>query len=130
VAKRFCDGCGQPSSVCDGASRECLAARRAKIVAKEKPAADPVASVLLDASGGRGRTFYPADWPGLSLCNVSVGLAGGITPSTVADLVRGVRLGDPVTWIDMESGVRTDDRFDLSLARDVLERVRTMVHHG
>jgi hypothetical protein len=83
------------------------------------------ASILLDASAGRGiEAVYPTSWPAR---DVSMGFAGGIRPSTVESLIKSVR-HDHVTWIDMESGVRDDnDRFDLALVRDVLERCKPYV---
>jgi hypothetical protein len=33
-------------------------------------------------------------------------------------------------WIDMESGVRTDDRFDLTKVTRVLERTAPYVYQG
>ena len=75
-------------------------------------------SVLLDASGGRGidTTIKPLFRYGLK-----VGYAGGINPDNVGDklyqLLHDVE-GD--FWIDMESGVRTDDKFDLNKVYKVL----------
>ena len=76
-------------------------------------------SVLLDASGGQG-----IDTP-LKILKThgKVGYAGGFNPDNVAKklsfLLQNVRMGD--FWIDMESGVRTDDWFDLDKVRRVLE---------
>ena len=67
-------------------------------------------SVLLDASGGRGidTPIKPLNIPGLK-----VGYAGGINPENVAEklsfLMENEQVGE--FWIDMESGVRTDDLF-------------------
>ena len=74
--------------------------------------------MLLDASGGLGIdtpiVLYPS--------NGKIGYAGGINEGNVATkleyLLRNVRTGD--FWIDMESGVRTDDWFDLDKVRRVL----------
>lgn len=76
-------------------------------------------SVLLDASGGRGidteLKVLPSDG--------KVGYAGGFNPDNVADklsfLLEHVNMGE--FWIDMESGVRTDDWFDLDKVVKVLE---------
>ena len=78
-------------------------------------------SVLLDASGGQGidtpiNVLPNADKP------FKVGYAGGINPDNVADklayLIQHNEVGD--FWIDMESGVRTDDWFDTDKVRRVL----------
>ncbi|MBQ9884396.1 MAG: hypothetical protein IJM43_08100 [Bacteroidaceae bacterium] len=79
-------------------------------------------SVLLDASGGRG-----IDTPIKVLPNAGkhfkVGYAGGFNPENVAEkliyLYEQKEVGD--FWIDMESGVRTDDWFDIDKVRSVLE---------
>ena len=73
-------------------------------------AAAPTA-VLVDASGGRGIpiTTYPLAPSGGT---VQVGYAGGIVPATVPRALQAALLAGG-SWIDMESGVRTDDQFDL-----------------
>ena len=76
-------------------------------------------SVLLDASGGRG-----VDTP-LNVLPIEgkVGYAGGFNPANVGEkltfLLEHHTTGD--FWIDMESGVRTDDWFDLNKVVKVLE---------
>lgn len=75
-------------------------------------------SVLLDGSGGRG-----IDTPiEILKGNYKVGYAGGMNPDNVGEklsyLMENV---DGDFWIDMESGVRTDDWFDLNKVRKVLE---------
>lgn len=75
-------------------------------------------SVLLDASGGRGidTPFKPFLRLGLK-----VGYAGGLTPDNVGDkLYQLLREVDGDFWIDMESGVRTDEQFDLLKVNKVL----------
>ena len=74
-------------------------------------------SVLLDASGGEG-----IDTPIKILEGRKVGYAGGISPDNVAEKLTYLyehTEGD--FWIDMESGVRTDDWFDLDKVVKVLE---------
>lgn len=76
-------------------------------------------SMLLDASGGQG-----IDTPLKVLpSSGKIGYAGGFSPDNVAEklsfLLQNVRMGD--FWIDMESGVRTDDWFDIDKVRRVLE---------
>lgn len=76
-------------------------------------------SMLIDGSGGLG-----IDSP-ISIYQSAekIGYAGGISPENVADklayLFENVRHGE--FWIDIESGVRTDDWFDLDKVRKVLE---------
>lgn len=73
---------------------------------------------LFDTSGGRG--VAPASWPRHP--GYLVGYAGGIGPENVRDVIAAIDASGPY-WIDMESGVRTDDRFDLARCRRVCEAV-------
>lgn len=90
-------------------------------------------SVLLDASGGQGVDTPIEVLPnrfdnGVSCFNV--GYAGGINPDNVADkltfLMENSLVGD--FWIDMESGVRTNDWFDLDKVRRVLEICQPIIN--
>ncbi|MBO4499180.1 MAG: hypothetical protein J5732_02875 [Bacteroidaceae bacterium] len=75
-------------------------------------------SMLLDASGGLGidtpLVLYPSKG--------KIGYAGGINENNVAAkleyLLSNVHTGS--FWIDMESGVRTDDWFDIGKVKHVL----------
>ena len=80
----------------------------------------PNHAVLFDESAGRG--ISPERWSA-PLPGHFCGYAGGMNPENVEDnlkMIRNVADGH-MTWIDMESGVRTDDRFDLQKMRRVLE---------
>ena len=74
---------------------------------------------LLDASGGHGIDT------GIEVLNLphKIGYAGGMNPDNVADKLSTLLESDAVDdfWIDMESGVRTDDWFDLDKVEKVLE---------
>ncbi len=66
---------------------------------------------LFDSSGGRGElaTGWPAFVP-------NCGYAGGLTPHNLADELTKISEVVPegnLTWIDVESGVRTNDVFDI-----------------
>ena len=63
---------------------------------------------LFDRSGGRGvpSTYWP---PGPK--DQTVGYAGGLNPDNVAAIVASIDADK--FWIDMETGVRTDDWLDL-----------------
>jgi hypothetical protein len=74
---------------------------------------------LFDPSGGRGRK--PERWP-LGDGRL-VGYAGGIDAGNVMDVIRSVngivgKAPGPY-WLDMESGVRTSDTFDLAKVESV-----------
>ena len=78
-----------------------------------------IISALLDSSGGRGIDTPLKVWPS----NGKIGYAGGINPDNVEEKLRflmsHITMGE--FWIDMESGVRTDDWFDLDKVEQVLE---------
>ena len=79
-------------------------------------------AMLLDKSGGRG-IDTPISAPAYAP-NVHIGFAGGINPDNVIDKIHDIT-SLPIRrfWIDMESGVRTDDRFDLDKVEDVCKKV-------
>ena len=80
-------------------------------------------SILLDESGGKG-IEAPFRMPSY-LHNVHVGFAGGINPDNVVAKVQEITSLPHINrfWIDMESGVRTNDRFDLDKVEQVCELV-------
>lgn len=84
------------------------------------PSADkPRVHVLLDDSKGAGKA--PDTWrrpP--TLDGVQCGYAGGIGPQNVTKVLESVNGETQPYWIDMESGVRTDNEFDLAKAQAVL----------
>jgi hypothetical protein len=78
---------------------------------------------LFDRSGGRGEA--PSTWP-RAREGVFCGFAGGLGPDTISAALPAIRECVPegqAYWIDMESGVRTADRFDLDKCELVLAQV-------
>lgn len=79
--------------------------------------------LLFDDSKGRGQS--PDSWPKLKTAQgtpLFCGYAGGINPSNIAEqlpLIEEAAAGHPY-WIDMETGVRTHNQFDLEKATSVL----------
>jgi len=75
--------------------------------------------ILFDQSAGRG--IAPQSWPA-PIAGHTCGYAGGITPDNAVENITMIAhaAGDTDTWIDMESGIRTDDNFDLKKVRQVL----------
>ncbi len=75
---------------------------------------------FLDISGGAGlpgEWKLDFEWSGLR------GFAGGIKPDNVEQIIENIKpnLGTHDTfWIDMESGIRTNDVLDLNLVENVL----------
>lgn len=78
----------------------------------------PGVQILFDRSGGHGR--LPLEWP--IHPGHLVGIAGGISPLTIDQVLATIPM-DGAVWLDMETGVRTqDDRLDLDKAEAVLSR--------
>lgn len=80
-------------------------------------------AVLFDSSAGTGQSpfTWPSPLPG-RLC----GYAGGIGPDNVEQvlgtLANACKAGT-ITWIDMESRIRTNDRLDFDKVQSVAETV-------
>ena len=84
-------------------------------------------SYLYDGSGGLGKEtpFCPLVVRRKEYLQTRVGYAGGINPDNVLEKwheAKGASLY-PGMWIDMESGVRTDDWFDLDKVKKVLKQM-------
>ena len=75
---------------------------------------------LVDASGGRGK---PLDCFSAPPDNVLAGYSGGIGPGNIREVLEKLTEieSDHYFWIDMESGVRTDDQFDLAKVEECLK---------
>lgn len=80
--------------------------------------------VLWDPSGGLGIAFNESGaWFPLDMDHkIPIGYAGGIGESNIEDTIAMLCTGkgDPL-WIDLESGARTDDRFDLAKVERILK---------
>ena len=80
-----------------------------------------VPNLLYDPSGGNG--IIPESWPHNPHDNF-VGYAGGLNAGNVSDInkiISGITVGE--YWLDMETGVRTDDYLDLDKAEGVLREI-------
>lgn len=85
---------------------------------------DPAIDWLFDQSGGNG--LRPEAWPAAN-SPACCGYAGGIGPDNLADTLTALTPKIPpgkAFWIDMETGVRTDDRFDLDKCEQVCRIVQ------
>jgi len=81
---------------------------------------------LWDLSGGKG--VQMENWP-LPLGPLRIGFAGGINENNIVRLTEKLlenREPHPF-WIDLESGARTDDKFDLDKVRRILELAKPFV---
>ncbi|MBS1181621.1 MAG: hypothetical protein H6Q99_1501 [Proteobacteria bacterium] len=95
---------------------------RAMLQCKGAFPADSRLDWLFDTSFGRGTA--PGTWPKLPADGPFCGFAGGINPSTVADVLKAVDAAPgALYWIDMESGVRTDGWLDLDKCESVCKAV-------
>jgi hypothetical protein len=85
---------------------------------------DTTVDWLFDRSGGQGRL---ADrWPVPTSHETFVGYSGGLGPDTIEAALVAIARSHPEHipfWIDMESAIRSDDKFDLSKCRRVCEIV-------
>lgn len=80
-------------------------------------------SALVDSSGGRGE--FSGYFDKMPEDDEHFGFAGGLGVGNVSRVLIHLnsRLGGKPFWIDMESSVRTDDWFDIDIARKVCEIV-------
>ena len=76
-------------------------------------------AILFDRSGGFGR--LPEEWP-RHPSNRLVGYAGGISPENIHEVLEAVDSSGPY-WLDMESGIRTNDMLDLDKCEAVAKAV-------
>jgi len=77
---------------------------------------------LFDVSFGTGAR--PARWPALSSQRAFCGYSGGLGPDNVAETLAKLDIAPGAAyWIDMESGVRTQGRFDLAKCEAVCRAV-------
>lgn len=75
-------------------------------------------SQLYDISAGRG--LVPDSFPDHP--NYMVGFAGGINPDNIIDYLNRLNC-DGDYWIDMESGVRSNNKLDLDKVEEILKKV-------
>ena len=77
---------------------------------------------LYDTSFGTGKT--PESWPAIPVNGPFCGFSGGIRAENVGAVLGAIAAPEGAQfWIDMESGVRTDGRFDLAKCEAVCRAV-------
>lgn len=76
--------------------------------------------ILYDASGGRGTEITSIEPP---VKNLYTGYAGGLNPDNIDRICQMVssHSDSSEVWIDLESGARTDNEFDLIKVEQILE---------
>lgn len=88
----------------------------------------PNQAVLVDASGGQGITPERWETPGQWETSCPVGFAGGLSPENLkAELPKIMEVARPGFWVDMESSLRVDGRFDLARARQAVRVFNTFM---
>lgn len=77
---------------------------------------------LFDTSGGKG--LATKTWP-KPIPQVLCGYAGGLGPDNISQQLVAIEaaVGDAEIWIDMESSLRTEEKFDIAKAELVLNAV-------
>ena len=78
-------------------------------------------AVLFDGSAGEG--IAPGEWP-KPLAGHACGYAGGLNPDNMQKNLDAISRATPdtySTWVDQETGARTDNKFDLTKVERVLE---------
>jgi len=85
-------------------------------------------ALLFDDSCGRG--LVPTKWPtpqGACCC----GYAGGLKPDNIQRHLPKIaeKVGNAETWIDIVTGVRTNNALDLGKVRRVLQQAQPFVKH-
>ena len=75
---------------------------------------------MYEASGGNG--VEPSTWPINDDKNL-VGYAGGINPDNALRIVQTLQTKAHKYYIDMESGIRTDDKLDLDKCYSICKQI-------
>ena len=80
---------------------------------------------LWDSSGGRGKEIKSINYPYENY----TGYSGGINIENIHDICNLITNSpdDDEVWIDMESGVRTNNEFDLNKVEQILKACREFV---
>lgn len=83
--------------------------------------------ILQDASGGRGKEITHIPKPSFH-CNY--GIAGGINEDNIVKIAKKViEFNAPnQSWLDLESGARTDNKFDTEKVKRILNKVQSFIN--
>lgn len=121
--------CDKPRCVLPSVHREIIIQQRSDDIAlfnkSHSVAPYSAMSLLIDDSGGQG-IDTPLKLLPLMPGPIKVGYAGGFTPSNAAEKLAYIMANYETCpyglyWIDMESGVRTNDWLDLDKVEQVLD---------
>ena len=86
----------------------------------------PNVSALWDQSGGNGVALE--HWP-LPNGKLTIGYAGGLNEHNIVEYLAKLTANrEPDEfWVDLETGARTDDKFDIAKVRRILELAKPFV---
>ncbi len=81
---------------------------------------------LYDASGGYGKVIERIEG---TIDNQYTGYAGGLNPENIEQICQMITddAEQVETYVDLESGVRTDNEFDLIKVRDIAQKVSKFI---
>lgn len=81
---------------------------------------------LYDASGGYGKVIERIEG---TIDNQYTGYAGGLNPENIEQICQMITddTEQVETYVDLESGVRTDNEFDLVKVRDIAQKVSKFI---
>jgi len=104
---------------------------------RQRAGDDARVAVLYDPSGGRGQDFLDSDeWRRVGNMawefKMPIGFAGAVSPTNLEDVAAKVHefLGGIDFWLDMESGVRTDDKMDKDKVLAVCQAAARVIGSG
>jgi phosphoribosylanthranilate isomerase len=83
-------------------------------------------NILFDSSGGRGTVIQNIQKP----FNNYTGYSGGINVENVEEICKKIvnHSNSSDVWIDLESGVRTDNNFDFVKANKIIDSVNKITN--
>ena len=86
-------------------------------------------NILYDSSGGRGIEIKQIKPP---YKNIYTGYSGGINPNNINDICKQITFhkNDDRIWIDIQSGARTNNEFDLEKVIKMLKIVNKHISKG
>lgn len=81
---------------------------------------------LYDNSGGRGIAIQEIENP---IESYYTGYSGGLNEENIESICQSIieNKNNCQTWIDIETGVRTDEEFDLQKVRKILEKIERII---
>ena len=110
-ADKLEEGCGTPVKIII----------QHRLSSWDVPVKDNRIQYLWDRSGGRG-IFSIRNWPFPNGSQEIYGYAGGIGLDTIKEALAYVNWHKEPMWLDMESKIRTDGKFDLGIVEQICKR--------